>query len=134
MTLEDLARRMELLEAEVRTLRRVRVRADGDAIEALLCYLHDSLNSREWTAADVLAEAADHPLLLGATKRCLGKRITLKKLSHLLGDAVGVWGEYRLDCAVDHSRYGRLFTVTKIVTSSRINDGTVKTSRRSHEL
>lgn len=123
--LQELKETVARLQAEVRTVLRGRARVDAEAIEELLGYVHNEFEQRPWTAADVLEQSADSPFLLGALRRCLGKQITLKKLSHFLGDAFGLWGAFRLECTENHSRDGRLFRVTKFVTSSQIHDGTV---------
>lgn len=112
MTLEDLARRIELLETEVRILRRERARADAQAIEALLGYVHSDLGEAHWTVADVIAASAQNGLLLGSIRRCLGGKIGAYQLSVLLSRSCGVWGEYALRCVRDRTRDGRVFAVS----------------------
>ncbi len=115
------------LQAEMRLLRRARARIDNEALEALVAYIHKEFEQNTWTAADVFDGSADTACLLGCLKRCFGNRITLKKLSLLLSNAIGCVGMYRLECIDDHSRDGRLFRVTKLVTSSQQRNANVST-------
>jgi hypothetical protein len=114
------------LQAEVRLLRRGRGRADEEAIEALLGYVHSDLGQEPWTVADVIAASAQNGLLLGSVRRCLGGKIDAYQLAVLLSRSCGVWGDYELRCVRDRTRDGRVFVVTGPVTLSQAKAGTVK--------
>jgi hypothetical protein len=114
------------LQAEVRLLRRGRGRADEEAIEALLGYVHTDLGQEPWTVADVIAASAQNGLLLGSVRRCLGGEIGAYQLAVLLSRSCGVWGEYELRCVRDRTRDGRVFVVTGPVTLSQAKAGRVK--------
>jgi len=114
----ELKQAVETLQAEVRLLRRGACRADEDAIEALLGYIHSDLGQEPWTVADVMAASAQNGLLLGSVRRCLGGKIGAYQLAVLLSRNCGVWGEYDLRCVRDRTRDGRVFVVTGPVTLS----------------
>ena len=118
-------RRLEALETEVRLLRRGRVRADAEAIEALLAHVRDEFKGHPWTAAMVLEAASENPMLIGAIKRCFGSTYSVLKLSRLLTQSVGPWGDLELRCLDSHSRDGALYAVTESVTRSQIESGRV---------
>ena len=126
MDLEQLLSRVETLEAanarheaEFKRLRRGKVSPDVESIEALLAHVRDEFNADSWTAAMVLEAASENLMLIGAIKRCFGQTFSVLKLSRLLTQSVGPWGEFELRCLDSHSRDGALYAVTDSVTRSQ---------------
>lgn len=114
--IEDLRREMETLKAEMRLLRGGPVRPDGESLETLLEYIHDHCGRKPWTVASLFESAASNPLLIGSIRRCLAGRLSIYKLSVLLGRSIGPHGQYRLICPHTHTRDGRLFAVIGAIT------------------
>jgi hypothetical protein len=127
MTLREAANRIEALEAanarheaELRRLRRHKAAPDAESIEALLAHVRDEFQSDPWTAAMVLEAASENPMLIGAIKRCFGHTFSVLKLSRLLTQSVGLWGDLELRCLDSHSRDGARYAVTELLTRSQL--------------
>jgi hypothetical protein len=119
VTLKEAAERIVALEeanaqlvAEMRFYRRGKPRADAAAIESLLEYIADEFGQKPWATKWLLEGPIAHPLLRGAIVRCVGEQPTAKGLSRFLGQHLGQWGNFVLQCTSPRSNEGVRYSVT----------------------
>ncbi len=118
MTMRDLQARLELLETEVRLLKRGQARIDAESVITFLEFVSDAFGKTSWTANRVFEAAEDNPFLYAALVRCLGGDPSIQGLGKFLMRSIGQWGPFRLRCIKPRSYLGAVFQLTHCVSKS----------------
>lgn len=118
MAMRDLQARIEILEAEVRFLKRGQARIDEESLITFLEFVFDAFSNTSWTANRVFESAEDNPLLYAALVRCLGGDPSIQGLGKFLMRSIGQWGAFRLRCIKPRSYLGAVFQLTHCVIKS----------------
>lgn len=114
--LEEIKKLLHLVLREMKELKRQRLPADPEDIEALLSALFVTFRDVPFTSAWALAESIeddkDSKALLHAIENIIPSP-TIRRLSTLLKRVTGTYTSYKLQLTDNHSRAGAMFRVTK---------------------
>ena len=116
--LADLRHLLRQLAVEIRILRRERLPASDEVLQSLLHAIHsvygDTPVTASWLFEAATEKDSDSVHLYQCLVQVAGQKPTVSRLSRLLRQSVGTFGEWRLTLTQEHSRAGNLFSVTNV--------------------